>query len=254
YYYRAIEAEPVLPFEATVLHHDDHLLVVDKPHFVPVTPGGRYLQQSLLVRLKRQLGIDALVPVHRIDRETAGLVLFSTRPATRAHYAALFSGRTIRKRYEAIVPWTAGQVLPSVHRSRLVPDDAFVRTREVPGEPNAETSIELMETGDGRARLALRPLTGRRHQLRVQCAALGVPILNDRIYPEWLPEGSDDFERPLQLLAATLAFMDPVSGAERHFESRRCLRLDAPGPPAMPGGSTASSNHCPPEPRRGESS
>ncbi|VTU30312.1 Ribosomal large subunit pseudouridine synthase A [Variovorax sp. SRS16] len=229
YYYRSLEAEARIPFDELILSQDAHLLVVDKPHFLPVAPVGKYVQESLLVRLKRTLGLDQLAPLHRIDRETAGIVLFSVQPATRGAYHALFAQRAITKHYEAIVPWREGQVLPAVHRSRMAPDDHFMRMREVPGEPNAETHLALLEQRGAWARLQLSPVTGRRHQLRVHCAALGMPILNDAIYPTLRAEGGEDFSRPLQLLARELAFRDPVSGAERRFASTRALQLPHDG-------------------------
>ncbi|MDB5732461.1 MAG: pseudouridine synthase [Variovorax sp.] len=231
YYYRALDAETPVPFDEVILFQDAHLLVVDKPHFLPVTPSGKYLQQSLLVRLKRRLGIEALVPIHRIDRETAGLVLFSVQAATRGAYQQLFAERAVTKHYEAVVAWREGLALPAVHRSRLVDDEeCFLRMREVPGEANSETRLQLVEARGDRARLRLSPVTGRRHQLRVQCAALGVPIVNDQIYPRLLPPGSDDHARPLQLLAKSLAFTDPLSGDARRFESPRNLPTLAPVP------------------------
>ena len=226
YYYRALDMEVPVPFDETILFQDAHLLVVDKPHFLPVTPSGKYVQQSLLVRLKRRLGIEALVPIHRIDRETAGLVLFSVQAATRGAYQQLFAERAVTKHYEAVVAWRDGLVLPAVHRSRLVDDaDCFLRMREVPGEANSQTGLQLLEAHGDRARLALSPVTGRRHQLRVHCTALGVPILNDQLYPRLLPPGSDDYAQPLQLLAKALAFTDPLSGEARRFESPRSLAL-----------------------------
>ncbi|MDM0082607.1 pseudouridine synthase [Variovorax sp. J31P179] len=227
YYYRALDAEPVIPFQEQVIHQDAHLLVVDKPHFLPVTPVGKYVQQSLLVRLKRTLGLDHLAPLHRIDRETAGIVLFSVQPEGRGPYSALFAERAVHKRYEAIVPWQAGRALPAVRHSRLAPDQHFMRMAEVAGEPNAETHFELLEVRGDWARLGLSPFTGRRHQLRVHCAALGMPIRNDAIYPVLLPEGSDDFDHPLQLLAREISFVDPMTGAERRFTSLRSLALPA---------------------------
>ncbi|MGJ7489512.1 pseudouridine synthase [Variovorax sp. ZT4R33] len=220
YYYREIPDEPRVPFEERVLFQDAHLLVADKPHFLPVTPGGRYLQESLLVRLKRKLGIETLAPIHRIDRGTAGLVLFCVDPAGRAAYQKLFAERRVVKTYEAVVHWPAGMVLPAVRHSRLAPDASFMRTAEIAGEPNSTTHFELLERiGDDRARLRLSPVTGRKHQLRVHCAALGMPIVNDPIYPVLRPEGEEDHAQPLQLLAKTLAFIDPCSGEARRFAS-----------------------------------
>ncbi|KQW59612.1 pseudouridine synthase [Variovorax sp. Root411] len=226
YYYRTLDNEARIPFEEQVVFRDDELLVVDKPPFVPVTPTGKYLQESLLVRLKRKLALDDLVPLHRIDRSTSGLVLFSVRPATRGAYQQMFPERRIAKHYEAVVPWREGvSSVPATYRSRLADDDHFMRVREEPGEPNSETRIEVQEVRDGHALLKLSPVTGRKHQLRVHCMALGMPIVNDPIYPVLLPEGADDFGKPLQLLARSVAFLDPVTGDLRSFTSPRSLSL-----------------------------
>jgi tRNA pseudouridine32 synthase/23S rRNA pseudouridine746 synthase len=226
YYYRTIDAEVRIPFDEQVLFQDEQLLVVDKPPFLPVTPTGKYLQESLLVRLKRKLKLDDLVPLHRIDRSTAGLVLFSVRPETRGAYQAMFPERRIVKHYEAVVPWPPGvSSVPGTYRSRLVDDEHFMRVKEEAGEPNSETRIVVKEAAGGHALLDLSPVTGRKHQLRVHCMALGMPIVNDPIYPTLLPQGSDDFDKPLQLLAKSVAFQDPVSGELRSFMSPRSLSL-----------------------------
>ena len=231
WYYRALEQEDAIPFEESVLFQDDYLVVADKPHFLPVVPTGRYLQHSLLVRLKRRLGIETLTPMHRIDRLTAGLVLFSVQPATRDRYQQLFRERAVRKHYEAIVPWPEGASVPRVHRSHLMDDASFLRTREAPGEANSETHMEVLEVQGRHARLLLAPVTGRKHQLRVHCAALGMPILHDDFYPVLRPAGSDDYARPLQLLAKSVEFVDPVTGEARRFESRRTLDFFQPDTP-----------------------
>jgi len=225
YYYRELPAEPRIPFEATVLHQDAHLVVADKPHFLPVTPSGPYLQETLLVRLKNQLGLDDLVPVHRIDRETAGLVLFCVNPAERDAYQALFRQREVEKHYEAIAPWRPGLRFPLARKTRIVQDEPFFRQLEVPGAPNSETHIDVLEVLGGRARYALSPVTGKKHQLRVHMNALGLPILNDRMYPPTHPTPHDDFARPLQLLARAIAFADPLTGQARRFDSRLRLQL-----------------------------
>ena len=229
YYYRELDAEPVIPFEEQVLYQDEHLLVADKPHFLPVTPTGRYVQQTLLVRLKRRTGIESLSPIHRIDRETAGLVVFSVRPRDRGAYQALFRDKAVEKLYEAIAPLRPELPLPAVHRSRIEPDEQFFRQREVPGEPNSETRIELQEVLGALGRYRLAPVTGKTHQLRVHMHALGRPIAGDLFYPDVVHgpgHAQDDFSRPLQLLARSLAFTDPVTGRSRHFESRRKLTSD----------------------------
>ena len=232
YYYRELEAEPAIPFEETIVHQDTHLLVADKPHFLPVTPTGRYVQQTLLVRLKRRTGIETLTPIHRIDRETAGLVVFSVRPQDRDAYQRLFREQQVEKVYEAIAPLRPELPLPAVHRSRIVEDEQFFRQREVAGEPNSETALELVEARGALGLYRLRPRSGRTHQLRVHMHALGRPIVGDLFYPEVVHgpgHAQEDWSQPLRLLARALSFTDPVSGQLRRFESQR--HLDWPARP-----------------------
>lgn len=224
YYYRELAQETVIPFAERILYRDDQLLVADKPHFLPVLPSGRFVQQTLLVRLKQATGIATLSPLHRIDKDTAGLVLFSVNPATRDAYQALFRTRAVQKTYLAVAPLLPGIDGPLRYRSRLVQDEQFFRTREVPGEANSETMIALLQQRDGLALYRLQPVSGRKHQLRVQLAALGVPIVNDVLYPAVQPVAADDFSRPLQLLAQSLAFDDPLSGEPRRFSSTLSLQ------------------------------
>ncbi len=229
HYFREWPDEPRIPFDAEILFRDAHLLVADKPHFLPTIPSGRFVRETLLVRLKQETGIEALTPLHRLDRETAGLVLFSVNPATRGFYTALFADRRIEKTYEALAPLRDDVAWPLTHRSRLEAAEPFFRMREVPGEPNSETRIALLETirtgndGESIGRYRLSPLTGRKHQLRVHMAALGLPILNDRWYPALVDDTVDDWTQPLKLLARQLRFVDPLTGDERVFDSRRSL-------------------------------
>ena len=226
FYYRSLAVEPRIPFEATMLYQDEWLIAVDKPHFLPVTPSGAYLQETLLVRLKRSLGIETLAPMHRLDRDTAGVVLFTVQPATRNRYQALFRERAIQKTYEAIAPWRADRPFPIDYCSRLGESNAFMQMETVQGPPNAETRIEIMEVKNALARYRLQPSTGQKHQLRVQMAALGMPIVNDRIYPVLQPADTvdaPDYSQPLQLLARSLSFTDPMTGQVRRFESTRTL-------------------------------
>ncbi len=222
-YFRRVADEVPVPFEEQVLHADDHLVVADKPPFLPVTPSGGYVEHTLLRRLVRRLGNPDLVPLHRIDRATSGLVLFSANPASRGAYQALFRERRITKRYLALAPPMPGLRLPYVHRSRLEPGEPFFRMQEVAGAANSETLVDFDGEQDALWRYRLTPVTGRKHQLRVHMASLGAPIANDRLYPELAEPGPDDADRPLALLAASLAFDDPLTGEPRRFDSGRGL-------------------------------
>jgi len=222
FYYRHVADEPCLPVQAAVLFEDDHLLVADKPHFMPVTPSGLYVQQCLLVQLKRLTGHDDLVPLHRIDRETAGLVLFGKRRQDRDAYHALFREHRIHKTYRAVATHRPDLTLPRVHTSRLAEDPVhFFKMREVPGDPNSETHITLLDTQGLRALYQLKPVSGKRHQLRVHMNALGIPIEGDQFYPSVLrgPDAGEDYNQPLQLLAQSVQFTDPHTGEDRQWTS-----------------------------------
>lgn len=223
FYYRELEQETPIPFQEEILFQDEHLVVVDKPHFLPMTPSGRFLQETVLVRLKKKLGLEELSPIHRLDRETAGVVIFSRRQASRGAYQSLFQQRAVEKVYEALAAPLPGRTFPFVYRSRMVDSDQFFLMREADGEPNSETIIDVIEERGDTTLYRLRPHTGRKHQLRVHLAALGIPIINDAFYPVALPCKQDDVSQPLQLLARAIAFTDPLTGERRQFESRRSL-------------------------------
>jgi tRNA pseudouridine32 synthase/23S rRNA pseudouridine746 synthase len=222
-YFREIVAEQRIPFEESILYADEHLVVADKPHFLPVTPTGGYVQETLLARLIQRLDNPLLAPLHRIDRGTAGLVMFSTQPLHRAKYHALFSERKITKHYQALAPALPDRTFPLIHRSRLITGEPFFRMQEAAGTANSETHIDVLERNATHWRYSLSPVTGRKHQLRVHMAALGAGIINDDFYPLLQPTATDDYRKPLQLLAAQLAFVDPVTGHDRCFQSRLCL-------------------------------
>lgn len=226
HYFRELADEVPIAGTELVLHADEHLVVADKPHFLPVMPTGRWVEQTLQARLERRLGISGLAPLHRLDRATAGLVLLSANPATRARYQALFRERRISKRYEAIAAPASGTSLPATYVSRLEAGEPFFTMREVAGTPNTETRIEVLERGKTAWRYGLEPVTGRKHQLRVHMAALGIPIRHDRIYPTVLDESPDDPQRPLALVARRLQFIDPLTGVERFFCSAFPLPLE----------------------------
>ncbi|MBV8470053.1 MAG: pseudouridine synthase [Burkholderiaceae bacterium] len=228
YYYRQLEHEPEIPFQAEVLFRDDWLVVADKPHFLPVTPKGRYVQQTLLTRLKRELDLPDLTPVHRLDRETAGLTVFAVQPGCRDAYQRLFRDREVRKLYQAIAPYRPDLNFPIERSSRLQERaDAFMQMEEVAGPANAQTRIALLERQGALARYELQPHSGQKHQLRMHMCALGLPIVGDRIYPVLQAEQREpDYRDSLQLLAQTLCFEDPVSGQRREFHTR--LKLEFP--------------------------
>ena len=222
-YFREVADEPVIPFAEAIVQQDADLLVADKPHFLPVTPAGGYVRETLLARLVARTGNRDLVPLHRLDRLTAGLVLFSTRPDSRDAYQRLFRERRIEKVYEALAPALPPLAFPLERHTRLVPGEPFFRMTEAPGEPNARTRIEVADSTGPVWRYRLHPVTGRKHQLRVHMAGLGAPILGDDLYPDLLADGPAD--TPLQLLAKELTFDDPLTGQRRTFTSGLSLHL-----------------------------
>ncbi|MFV3307442.1 pseudouridine synthase [Pseudomonas sp. NY15181] len=223
HYFREVPQETPVPFQENILYADEHLVVADKPHFLPVTPSGQYVEQTLLARLAKRLDNPLLVPLHRIDRLTAGLVLLSANPDSRAAYQALFRERRIDKMYEAIAPALPQLAFPHVRKSRMVDGDPFILMQEVDGAPNSETRIEVLEQRGELWRYGLYPVTGKRHQLRVHMSALGAALCFDPLYPTLLPREErppEDYEKPLKLLARRLDFIDPLTGEPRHFESQ----------------------------------
>ncbi|MCP1660596.1 pseudouridine synthase [Neisseria perflava] len=230
YYYREIsrEDEPRIPFDEQILHVDEHLIVVDKPHFLPVIPSGRFLRETLLTRLRlhpdlQHLNTADITPIHRLDKDTAGVMLLSHNAATRRDYQIMFQDKTVRKTYEAVAPLRTDLVYPHTVQSRMVRGEKFYLTQEVAGEANAFTTIELLETRGKFGLYRLTPHTGKKHQLRVHMMNLGMPLVNDALYPTPLVAGEEDYSKPLQLLAKSIEFIDPISGVERRFESLQRL-------------------------------
>ncbi|MFD9304880.1 pseudouridine synthase [Streptomyces sp. NPDC060048] len=225
WFHRDMPVEPVVPFPIGVVYRDEHLLVVDKPHFLATTPRGSHVFQTALARLRVELALPSLSPAHRLDRMTAGLVLFSIRPQDRGAYQLLFQERRIRKEYEALAPHDPAVGFPRTLRSHIEKVRGVMAAVEVEGaEPNAETLAELVAFKDGLGRYRLTPHTGRTHQLRVHMNSLGLPILGDPVYPVVGDPAPDDYRRPLQLLARTLEFTDPVTGIAHRMESALTLR------------------------------
>lgn len=224
FYFREVASETHIPFAETILYRDEHVLVACKPHFLPVTPGGRYVDQCLLNRLRSSTGIRDLAPLHRIDRETAGIVLFSVNPRTRGRYGELILKGGLEKSYQAI---SAGQPADNrtswIIENRIERGEPWFRMRSVPGTVNARSEVRLMETKEGRGLFNLQPITGKTHQLRLHMSSIGCGILNDRYYPELQPESADNFDKPLQLIARSVRFRDPLCGELREFVSERAL-------------------------------
>jgi tRNA pseudouridine32 synthase/23S rRNA pseudouridine746 synthase len=228
YYYREISRadEPRIPFDEQILHIDEHLIVVDKPHFLPVIPSGRFLQETLLTRLRlrpelQHLNVADITPIHRLDKDTAGVMLFSHNRATRGAYQSLFQFKQVNKVYEAIAPTRVDLNYPLEVASRLQRHaEHFYLTEQVTGEPNAFTTIELIDNRGAHSLYRLHPTTGKKHQLRVHMMGLGMPLLNDGLYPVALPMDVVDYEKPLKLLARSIRFVDPITQQERRFESQ----------------------------------
>jgi tRNA pseudouridine32 synthase/23S rRNA pseudouridine746 synthase len=224
FYFREVCIEPVIPFAEKILYIDDEILVACKPHFLPVTPGGRYVDECLLNRLRSSTGIEDLAPLHRIDRETAGLVLFSVNKKSRGHYGTLFMNGRVEKTYQALSACLPTQETASWEvENRIERGEPWFRMKSVPGRVNARSAIKLVEVRGEQARFTLQPLTGKTHQLRIHLSGLGFGILNDRYYPGLQEESEDNFDTPLQLVAQTLRFKDPLRGLIREFTSERTL-------------------------------
>ena len=217
YFYRDLVDEVQVPFDIPVLYRDDNIIVVDKPHFLATMPRGGHVAQTALVRLRRDLDLPDLSPAHRLDRLTAGVLLFTVRREVRGAYQTLFARGEVDKTYLAHANGRPAIALPGTVRSRIIKHRGRLQATEEPGEPNAETFVECL--GGGHYRLT--PRTGRTHQLRVHMASIGIPITNDSLYPAVVEVAPDDFSRPLRLVAHRLRFRDPISGIDREFVSRR---------------------------------
>lgn len=219
YLYRELPDEVDVPYSMPILFRDSNIVVVDKPHFLATMPRGRHVVQTALVRLRRELDNPELSPAHRLDRLTAGVLLFTARREVRGRYQQMFACGEVRKVYYARSSAASSVTLPIVLRNRISKERSRFQAYIEPGEVNAETMIEAA----GEHRYRLTPRTGRTHQLRVHMASIGLPLDNDPLYPAVKDVAEDDFSSPLQLLAHRLEFDDPFSGERRIFVSSRAL-------------------------------
>ena len=228
YYYREVESEPSIPFKETILFQDQHILVAYKPHFLALTPGGIYVNECLQNRLRRSTGIKALQALHRLDRVTAGLVMFSVNPRTRYHYHHLFETRQIHKTYQAIASISNGENLIGQKwdiKNRIVPAEPRFHMCVTEGKANSHSVIRCLQQSTKQALFELNPVTGKTHQLRIHMQTLGWPILNDKYYPQLQPKSADNYSAPLQLLAKKLQFIDPITREPRCFSCDRSLSI-----------------------------
>ncbi len=228
YYYREVESEPVIPFKEDIIFHNQHILVAYKPHFLPVTPGGIYVNECLQNRLQARTGIDKLQALHRLDRVTAGLVIFSTNPDTRRDYHGLFQSRKIHKTYQAIASINKNDRIKGCQweiKNRIVQGDPKFCMRVAQGDANSHSVVRCLQQSNGQALFELNPITGKTHQLRIHMHTLGWPILNERYYPKLQPLSKDDYSAPLQLLAKQLAFIDPITQKPMTFSCERNLSV-----------------------------
>lgn len=223
WFHRPLPPEPVVPFAVEVLDADARLVVADKPPFLATTPRGVHVRETALVRLRTTLGLPDLAAAHRLDRLTAGVLLLTTQREHRAAYGRLFQTGAVGKTYEALAPFDRSLRFPRTVTNRLDKRRGSLQAEVVEGEPNAETLIELVETRGRYARYRLTPSTGKTHQLRVHLASLGLPILGDPLYPAVLDAAPGDFTSPLQLVARSIAFIDPIDGTQRRYTSRFAL-------------------------------
>lgn len=225
FYYRFLAHETHVPFQHKILFENEQFIAVDKPHFLTMSPTGQYVQETLLVRLKKQTGNENLSPIHRLDRETAGVVLFSKNHETRGLYQQIFAERKVQKTYYAIAPFNKDILFPQQINLRMEKGEPFYTMKVVAGITNSKTDISIITHNDHWAKYLLKPQTGKQHQLRVHLNHLGLAIKNDSFYPKIAHKLEDDFSAPLQLLAKQIEFQDPINHEDFLFTSTYDLHL-----------------------------
>ncbi len=224
FFHRDLPDETPPPGELLVLYQDERIVVLDKPHFWSTIPRGQHVLYSATVQARRMLDLPELSPAHRLDRSTAGVLLCTKYRKFRAHYQLLFEHREVSKTYEAIAPVKDDLQFPVEVKSHIAKYRGQIRAVELPDEePNSHTLIELEETRSGLGRYKVTPYTGKTHQIRLHFNSLGIPLIGDAFYPVLLENNVHDFSSPMQLLAKSLEFDDPISGQPMKFTSSRML-------------------------------
>lgn len=236
WFYRDLPEETPVPGRVRVVHRDERIVVVDKPPFLSSIPRGKHIAESVVVRMRHELGLPELTPMHRLDRVTSGLLILATERRWRGAYQSMFMRGEVSKTYRAVAGIRDGLELPVVVRNHLRKRHGTWQGEEVPGlAPNAESLVELEHElpaasgGERRGVYRLTPRTGKTHQLRLHMLGLGIPIEGDPLYPVVREVAVDDFGTPLQLLASELRFPDPIDGTERRFASVREFPLRSSG-------------------------
>ena len=258
WYFRELADEPQLPSDMPVLYEDEHVLAIDKPHFLPTTPRGSYIAQTALTKLRVREQNPLLIPIHRLDRPTAGVLLFAKTVQARRPFQMMFQHRQASKTYRAVAPVPADvtaaeqalsteglQVRSHIQKIRDQLQVQQLSEQECAAqgvEPNTLTTVKILRTFTPSAQAVegwraepalnkkqewalydLEPHTGKTHQLRAHLNLLGSPILGDVLYPQVLPDTPDRPEYPLQLLAYSLHFEHPITGERVDLHSGRSL-------------------------------
>ena len=228
WFHRDRAEETIVPGRIHIVHRDERIVAVDKPAFLSTIPRGRHVLQSVVVRLRAELGLPELSPLHRLDRVTSGILILATERRWRGAYQSMFQRGEVGKTYRALAPLRPELDFPVTVRNHLSKPRGQVQAEVIPGAPvNAVSLIEREAQLQALAVYRLTPQTGRTHQLRMHMLGLGIPIWDDPLYPVVEDVALDDFSRPLQLLASEVRFTDPVDGSPRLFESVRTLPLQS---------------------------
>ncbi|MBV7296105.1 hypothetical protein KRX51_09300 [Corynebacterium sp. TAE3-ERU12] len=230
WFYRIPAPEPQIAGPMPIIYSDADLVIVDKPPFLATTPRGRHITETALVRLRRHLDEPDLVPAHRLDRLTSGVLVFVRRPEARRTYQQLFTTPgAVLKIYEALAPTPPTPICDGTEiATRQDKVRGVLQAFTVPGQPNARTVIESVRPLAEDPQVAvwrLRPLTGRTHQLRLHLCELGCPIIGDPLYPTVSAVADEDPTQPMHLVCREMRLTHPDSGDSVHVRASRQLHV-----------------------------